>query len=545
MLFRIHRRLPYGTTLHLAGSTTALAKWIAKDAPACKWTEHDVWTLDMNPLSVPHAPARFEFKCFARGPSGDAEWEPGENHAVVIPYGAASTPNIIDVQWAGGSEHIIRSSSQTGSNAAAPPPTPAGPHQAANHTVFNCHTPPEQLSYAVAHAVSAVANGTMHKGHSTNATTLMTTVTFRMKYRLTQGERLYVLGSIPELGQWNKMHSPMLESISRDLYELRMQLPRDAIHKEFEYKYFTRRQDGSRRWEAGENRLARPFEHDSAIATDQIVWDDHWEKIRLEFSIYLPTNDQEVMHITGDMLEIGAWFKTGPTPMALGPVQMLETDVKGRKWFLNVWVDATQESFSYRYIVVNKATKFELWEREPNRRAEFDVEKPVVNSVRIFKDVNFVSEMKFDAVPPNMFIGPYPQSVEDIDVMAKGGVTGVFNVQTDEDFKHRAIQWDLLKQRYHERGITVCRYPIRDFDRDSLKDKLWGATHALDDMLKKGLKVYIHCTAGMGRAPACAVSYLCWVKKMELLDAVKHVKQHRTVAVPNVPVLKEALKQLY
>lgn len=545
MLFRVHRRLPFGTRLHLTGSTAALSKWSAKDAPACQWTERDVWTLDIDPLSGRQAPARFEFKFFARGPLGDAEWELAENHAVVIPFGASSTHNIIDVQWAGGGEHVIPSLSQFALNAASPPPTPAGSnHPSSTPASIKQPQASEQLSLAVARVAAVAANGSSTHEKARH----MISLTFRMKYCLTEGERMYIVGSIPELGEWNKMHSPCLELVGRDIYEVRMQVLKDSVHAEFEYKYFTRRQDGTRRWEGGENRLARPFDYDRAIdtgVTDKVVWDDRWEKVRVEFSIYLPTKKNEVMHITGDMLEIGAWFKPGATPMALGPLQMLETDVKGRKWSLDVWVDPAQESFNYRYIVVNTESKFELWEREPNRRGEFDVEEPVVNSARVYKDLNFVSAMKFDAVPPNMFIGPYPQSEEDIDTMAEGGVTGVFNVQTDEDFKHRGIQWDLLMRRYDKHGMTVVRYPIRDFDRDSLRDKLWGATHALDDMLKRGLKVYIHCTAGMGRAPACAVAYLCWVKKMQLLDAVKHVKTHRTVAVPNVPVLEIALKKIY
>lgn len=231
--------------------------------------------------------------------------------------------------------------------------------------------------------------------------------------------------------------------------------------------------------------------------------------------------------------------------MQLGPVEMLETDVKGRKWHLSVWVKPDVQPFSYRYILVDTVSKHELWEREPNRRAQFDADEAAVNSERILRDVNFVSDLMFDLVPPNMFIGPYPQSLDDIEKMARAGVTAVFNLQTDEDFEHRAIQWSLLLERYKHHDIKVVRFQIRDFDRDSLREKLNGATHALDVLLKEGRKVYIHCTAGMGRAPACAVAYLCWVKGMGLEDAVAHVKKYRKVAVPNVPVLREVLKHPY
>ncbi len=61
----------------------------------------------------------------------------------------------------------------------------------------------------------------------------------------------------------------------------------------------------------------------------------------------------------------------------------------------------------------------------------------------------------------------------------------------------------------------------------------------MNELIRNDKEVYIHCTAGMGRAPACAVAYLR--KKMELNEAVAHVKQHRIVTVPNAPVLTEVL----
>lgn len=422
--------------------------------------------------------------------------------------------------------------------AASPPPTPA------RNAVAGCDGidgDANALAMAVARVKADKANGAVE----------MVGVKFRIKYRCEKGENLYILGSIAELGAWNKMHSPSLERVeeveSGEFYEAVMLLPRDEAHEQFEYKYFTRRADGSRRWEEGENRAARPFvENVSREGVDGVMlWNDRWERVRYEFSIYYPAAETKIMHVTGDPVEIGAWYKPGPTRMELGPMETLETEVKGRKWYLSVWVEREQPSFSYRYILVDVESKLELWEREPNRRAEFDGEVSVVNGVRFMKDVNFVSGLYFDLVPPGIFIGPYPQVPADVDAMAGRGVSGVFNVQTDEDFKHRGVQWDVLMERYNKHGIKVVRYPIRDFDRESLQKNLHGATHALNELVREGRKVYVHCTAGMGRAPACVVAYLCWVKKMELETAVAHVKRHRTVAVPNVPAIEQALKQPY
>lgn len=424
---------------------------------------------------------------------------------------------------------------------------------------------------------------------------------FKMKYHTVYGENVYVVGGIDELGGWNKEKAVKLKyqknALTPGLWEVPVMIARDDQHKRFEYKYFVLDQHGERKWENGDNRVARPFrksqheymngfakgvspdlpvsstcrgdasgknnpersvraetvetedcpenDWDNDSVDDEkhvLLLDDRWEKIRMEFSIFFPTEQGESMYITGDPLELGAWFKPGPMPMQLGEKQKLETNVDGQKWIKAIYVDPSVVKFSYRYIVINEDTKKEIWEREPNRRAQFEGEKPY-NSVFVCRDVNFVGGMKFDKVPPNMFIGPYPQTVDDIEKLHKSGVTAIFNVQTDQDFQHRGIQWDVLTAKYNALDIEICRYPITDFDGNSLYARLLGAAKLLDDLISRGKQVYIHCTAGMGRAPASAVAYLCWAKKWDLDDAVTHVKKFRTVAVPNVPVLRRALAE--
>ncbi len=55
---------------------------------------------------------------------------------------------------------------------------------------------------------------------------------------------------------------------------------------------------------------------------------------------------------------------------------------------------------------------------------------------------------------------------------------------------------------------------------------------------KDGLKVYVHCTAGMGRAPAVVLVYLCLYKGMEPEEARVYVKSYRNVSVPNMNAVR-------
>lgn len=574
IIFHVHRHATYGCKLILLGSAPFVGSWNVSRAIDCKWTTGNIWKaqLEYNPSHA--APSRIEFK-FAIARDGSStpdivEWEHSDNHAVslpaVLPGVMQPAPILVETHWGAATELDLRRPPGPW-RSQSPPPTPASVaaldgqdeeqirRAVARLAVSRAENPSVSQNPAangVSHSSTDTASSASnpHVGSTPGASSLsdLVPVQFRIKYRVEDGERIYVIGDIEELGKWNKMHAPRLAQpmsnrvVESGLWVLDMHLPRDKVHMQFEYKYFTRKRDGSRRWEGGGNRVARPFDDEAPINGGVVIWDDRWEKVRLDFSIYYPTKETEVMHVTGDPPEIGAWFKPGPTPMKLGAVQTLETDVKGRKWHLSVWVDPETAPFPYRYIIMDSQSNRSLWEREPNRRAEFDPEEPLINSVHIFRDVNFVSEMMFDRVPPNMFIGPYPQTVDDIDTLAKAGVTAIFNTQTDEDFVHRGIQWDLLMARYRSHDIKVVRYPIRDFDRISLRKRLVGASAELDELIRAGKDVYIHCTAGMGRAPACAVAYLCLVRQMPLDDAVTHVKKHRIVAVPNVPVLQDMLE---
>ena len=60
-----------------------------------------------------------------------------------------------------------------------------------------------------------------------------------------------------------------------------------------------------------------------------------------------------------------------------------------------------------------------------------------------------------------------------------------------------------------------------------LLPKLEGAVNLLDQLLKVGHCVYVHCTAGLNRAPSVVISHLAWNRGMDLDAAHRHVAQSR------------------
>ena len=129
--------------------------------------------------------------------------------------------------------------------------------------------------------------------------------------------------------------------------------------------------------------------------------------------------------------------------------------------------------------------------------------------------------------------------------MKEAGITGVFNVQTDVDIKHRGIDWDAMQHYYRERGIQAIHFPIHDFNEADLTARLFDGAKVLNDMINRGLKVYVHCTAGMGRAPASVLVYLCLFKKVSCWQdpqAVdKLVKSYRKVSTPNMRAVNNVI----
>ena len=46
-------------------------------------------------------------------------------------------------------------------------------------------------------------------------------------------------------------------------------------------------------------------------------------------------------------------------------------------------------------------------------------------------------------------------------------------------------------------------------------------------------KIFVHCAAGMSRSPTIVIAYIMWKKKLRLNEAIKFVKEKRSIISPN------------
>ncbi len=146
----------------------------------------------------------------------------------------------------------------------------------------------------------------------------------------------------------------------------------------------------------------------------------------------------------------------------------------------------------------------------------------------------------YDPILPELFVGSYPESGEEIDQLKQEtGITAVLSLQTDEDLGSLQLDWPALEAYYKTSGIELRRVPVRDFDPEDLQAKLPECVRALDQLLSAGHSVFLHCTAGAGRSPTVAIAYLHWCRGWDLGQAAAHVKACRPCS-PSLDAIRSA-----
>ncbi|KAK6929551.1 Dual specificity phosphatase, catalytic domain [Dillenia turbinata] len=191
--------------------------------------------------------------------------------------------------------------------------------------------------------------------------------------------------------------------------------------------------------------------------------------------------------------------------------------------------------------------------------------------------------MNYTLITENLIVGSQPQKPDDIDHLKYGeDVAYILNLQQDKDIEYWGIDFNSILRRCTELGICHMRSPGRkaqsafnpvlaklswfysgqtetlhrsrykdmleklakDFDPDSLRSGLPKAVSSLEWALSEGnAKVYVHCTAGLGRAPAVAIAYMFWFCDMDLNMAYNMLTSNRPCG-PNRRAIRGATYDL-
>ena len=394
-------------------------------------------------------------------------------------------------------------------------------------------------------------------------------VTFfiNIQYETRPDESLYIIGNNSDFGNWKEKKYKMKFTHGynwRTKYRMKKNSPC------IEYK-FVCYSEYLEKWESGENRLLCPTNLEAFPRTLSGAYKLNliWNQFQIIFNIHYPVVPPNSFMQLG-LLEapkcLEFWDKSEQKPIKM-EMKKDETKVKNGIELSGMWsitlnlrnsiLNKNYLDFEYRYSLFNEETKTALWEREPNRKIrillnEKEVDKAMApnaacfllkNSIVDIIDVNFVANLDFNEIgDKNIFIGPYLQTEQDFELLSKKGINTILSVQTDKDIEYRQLDINLLNKYANKYGIEINRYPIEDFNREELYNRLKGAGDLLNKLIKEGKTVYVHCTAGIGRGPAVVIIYLILYENYSVRDAVTLCRKSRPKITPYYDAINEIVK---
>jgi protein-tyrosine phosphatase len=128
-------------------------------------------------------------------------------------------------------------------------------------------------------------------------------------------------------------------------------------------------------------------------------------------------------------------------------------------------------------------------------------------------------------VLPRLLVGSCPAGADDIErLQTAHGVTAILSLQTDDDLEERQLDWNRIEADCRRQAIVARRIPVERFDVEDGLATLSHCVVALDELLREGRTVYLHCNLGTVRSPGVVVAYLVWRQGWKLSEAIDYVR---------------------
>jgi hypothetical protein len=141
--------------------------------------------------------------------------------------------------------------------------------------------------------------------------------------------------------------------------------------------------------------------------------------------------------------------------------------------------------------------------------------------------------LNWGEITPRILVGTCPMTTADLDrIGAEACVSAVISVQHDDCLAYWDIDYPKMRTHGEKIGLRMARSPMRDFDIPDQRRHLARAVSALADLQLNKHRTYVHCTAGLGRAPLTVLSYLIWVEGLSPDEAIGLIRRGRPGAVP-------------
>jgi alpha-amylase len=163
------------------------------------------------------------------------------------------------------------------------------------------------------------------------------------------GQRLYVVGSAPELGGWDPARAVPLDPADYPNWTAERRSPAETA---FEYKYIKKSGD-TVVWESRSNRTA------TVPADGRLALADGWEAgatVDAAITLHVIADAGQTLYIVGSVPALGGWVPGAAVPL---------TQVDPSTWTGAVTLPGSQV-VEYKYIRRNPDGGV-VWESDPNR----------------------------------------------------------------------------------------------------------------------------------------------------------------------------------
>ena len=137
-------------------------------------------------------------------------------------------------------------------------------------------------------------------------------------------------------------------------------------------------------------------------------------------------------------------------------------------------------------------------------------------------------------VLPELAVGEYPTPEDAVWLRQGAAIDAVLSLQDDIDLHRKGLELRALEAAYAAHGIAFHRLPVADGEAEMLRAHIDELVVLLDRLLRAGRRVYLHCNAGLNRAPTVAIAYLHVQRGLTLDTARDLVKAQR----PCVPFMR-------
>lgn len=119
--------------------------------------------------------------------------------------------------------------------------------------------------------------------------------------------------------------------------------------------------------------------------------------------------------------------------------------------------------------------------------------------------------MRYSKITEQIYVGSCIQTDADVKTLSDAGITAVLNFQSGVEAENWEINSKSINESCQRLNVLMINYPIKDGDSFDLRKRLPFSVGLLLRLLKKNHRVFVTCTTGFDRSPACVIAYLHWM----------------------------------